>query len=161
MRIIDSTEVLALLDQIVEEVGEDFVYPDTGRCHYVDIVEIFDADRTQDVLAPSCIVGRIIDKIDHALLNPLRFYSNDACVTSILSGGDVVDEAGTFGCWLKFDDDIVFTAEAVDLMSSMQEAQDNGVTYGTVRKAAHGGYNEIERQRQDALDAADGEGRVL
>jgi hypothetical protein len=118
---IDRTRVLALLAEVVAEVGEDHVYPDYGGfagCKYFS-----------DSGQPLCIVGHVLAKlgVDPALVNQPAHYSDSIS----LNGVGIDSVCRQLGSLLPN-----FTPDAIAVLSAAQRVQDDGKTWGEALRYA-------------------------
>lgn len=122
MRIIDAPEVLDLLDEIVQEFGQNHVYTkEEGE------VSCLNWHNTEG--KPGCIIGWLMRKLG----------ASDDLLSRNTTGG-----AARLTVAISREMDLEFTAVAVYTMGTVQSYQDNGVTWGESVRLAR---KELGRRR--------------
>jgi hypothetical protein len=127
---ISLEEAKALLAKAVEERGADYTYEQVGNeCLYFD-------PATQ---GPSCLVGYVLSYkgITLPALNDSA-SNNSTDVHDLVSGGVIQTDL-----------------ETEYLLSTAQDRQDSGATWGRALSEALEGYEEAAREAEDEAEAYD------
>jgi hypothetical protein len=138
--ILKTDAVTEALNKAIETKGEDYVYPkyEVG-CTYTD--------REDGAVAPSCIVGWVIDAIDHEALERVAKYEESEGES--FSVPELVDHAG-----LEFDND-----RLADALQAAQSVQDQGAPWAYAKLAYTRVLNE-GAWHYEAKEQAMGEWRI-
>lgn len=129
MKTIDKTDVWKLIDRLIEERGEDYVYePPEYFAGLGDCVCVYVSDNE-----PSCAVGWMV--YDMAPVpETITFMRN----VDEFEWGDTAfaDMRHKFEDYLE----AKFTTEAADMLASFQYRQDRRVRYGEIRTEMEAQY---------------------
>ena len=141
--VLTKNAVQEALDKAIAERGADYVYDSSNGCHYADWAEV------TEVPAPSCVVGFVVDAIDHETFEAVAQYEAS-------EGTFAVPELAEYGL-AQFEDEDVQQALAL-----AQEAQDDGLTWGQARDFAvryleGEAYSVLQKEMADAFWALEGE----
>lgn len=130
MRVIDLDEAVTLLEKVVADRGEDFIYekPDNDRCLYAYAGE------------PSCGVGYAIFLADRQAFEQVvkieQKVGHSFPASDFSDEFDNEQEVDDYGYNLEREQeevesvDLRFTPQAATLMVVFQQEQDNGEPYG-------------------------------
>ena len=129
--VLTKNAVQEALDKAIAERGADYRYTDThgDGCFYADW------DEATKTPAPSCVVGFVVDAIDHATFEALAR-------TEATEGTFSAPEIADYGL-AQFEDEDVQQA-----LAFAQEAQDEGLTWGQAREFA---IRYLEGERYSVL----------
>ncbi len=113
MREVTATQVADLLDAAVREKGEDFIYKpipltNDAICRYLHGTQ------------PGCLIGHVLLRLGAI---PTELDLQEGQPANLLDYARLGLSIG---------------ANAIEALQAAQEAQDNGETWGTARKAFHG-----------------------
>lgn len=134
-----KSAVLKALDEIVEELGGDYIYPEweTGGCTYATV----DGE-------PSCIVGRVIAKIDPDLFEQVKVAETARgaswTATAFVSSEEEFKKEVAYyvnnGSSESYIKQLVPALEAEDgvraALRAAQSVQDAGMPYATAAREA-------------------------
>lgn len=131
------------LHAAVAAKGEEYVYPNLGECRY--------AEHAGDSIAPSCIVGYVVDALDHDLLENWAEYEDvvgegfeisEATFTEEYDYEEILDENGDYlhsGEPQRGRRAIDVDATTLDALQVAQSLQDEGKPWGDAEE----GFNRV------------------
>lgn len=149
MTILTKTAVQEALDAAIAARGADFVYTESdeydGNCYYA-------AEGPVGEFAPSCVVGFVVDAIDHEAFKRL---AADEAVNDTFDAGALSGHRGV-SLGIEVEENLV-----ADALQLAQEAQDAGLPWGkarefAVRRLEGESYFEIRRDLTAAIAATNG-----
>lgn len=138
--VLTKNAVQEALDKAIAERGADYRYTDTHKdgCYYAEW------DEATEVPAPSCVVGFVVDAIDHEAFEALAR-------TEASEGTFSAPELVEYELGIAFED-----GDIQEALSLAQQAQDEGLTWGQAREFAiryleGEPYSKIRSDMADAL----------
>lgn len=115
-------QTIAAAEEVVKELGADYVYPNHNRCTYA----------TPGTFKPSCFVGRIVDKLDHeAFLEVAKEEKGAGSFPAACLVFDVIE--------IYNDPHLdIFESNVEPFLTELQRYQDCGHTFGNALDHAKG-----------------------